>query len=379
MFTLKKTDRQSKARRGVLQTAHGTIQTPFFMPVGTNGTVKSMTVEGLHEIGAQIMLANTYHLYLRPGMDVMAKAGGLHGFAGWNKPMLTDSGGYQVFSLTKLRKLKEDGVEFRSHLDGSKHFFTPEKVLDIEKTIGADMIMPLDVCAPYPCSYKEAEESVELTTQWAKRSRAYFLDQKMDEQQKLFGIIQGAVYEDLRLRSAKEILDIGFDGYAIGGVSVGEPVEKMFETLDWVIPLLPENQPRYFMGIGLPDQIVKAVGEGIDMFDTVLPTRFGRHATAFTRKGRIILKNAEFISDFRPIDEQCPCKVCQQHTRSYIRHLASQGEITAFVLITYHNLFFYVTLMKEMRTAIEQDRFAEFEHNFLKEYKSELFQPSTPQ
>lgn len=373
MFKIVKTDNKTKARRGILTTAHGTIESPFFMPVGTTATVKSLTFEDLNEASAQIVLSNTYHLYLRPGMDVIEAAGGLHSFMGWNGPTLTDSGGYQVFSLTKLRKLTDEGVEFRSHLDGSPHFFTPEKVIDIERVLGADMIMPLDECAPYPCDRKQAEKSVERTTAWARRSKEHFLKTQSDEKKQfLFGIVQGATYQDLRERSAKEILAVGFDGYAIGGVSVGEPVTEMFKALDWVMPLLPEDQPRYLMGIGLPDQIVKAVGEGIDMFDTCIPTRYGRHATAFTKKGRMILSNAAFIKDFGPIDEACSCIVCRKYTRSYIRHLANLNELTALRLISYHNIHFYVNLMRDIRQAIEEDHYGQFQKEFFETYGSQL-------
>ncbi len=372
MFTLNKTDKNTKARRGVLKTAHGSIQTPFFMPVGTNGTVKSITFDHMREFEAQIVLSNTYHLYLRPGLEIMEAAGGLHGFMNWDKPILTDSGGYQVFSLAKLRKLREDGVEFQSHLDGSRHFFTPEKVIDIERVLGSDMIMPLDICAPYPCERKEAEISVNSTTAWAKRSRGYFLEKGYNDKQHLFGIIQGSVYKDLRKRSAREIMDIDFDGYAVGGVSVGEPVKDMFEALDWVAPLLPKDKPRYFMGIGMPDQIVKAVGEGIDMFDTCVPTRYGRHGAAFTHKGRINILNAANKKDFSPIDEQCACPVCKKHTRSYLRHLIKSRETTGLTLVSYHNLYFYINLMKEIRQVIEEDRYQSFQKEFLTNYGSEL-------
>ncbi|MCA9405020.1 MAG: tRNA guanosine(34) transglycosylase Tgt [Candidatus Omnitrophica bacterium] len=373
MFTLLKKEKTTKARLGLIKTDHGTIESPFFMPVGTNGTVKSLRFEDLESIGAQLMLANTYHLYLRPGCDILKEAGGLHGLSGWTKPILTDSGGYQVFSLSKLRKITDDGVKFRSHLDGSPLYFTPEKVMEIEQIIGSDMVMPLDECAPYPCDRKQAEGSVRRTTDWARRSKEHFLKLGMNKNQHLFGIVQGATYQDLREQSAKELLELDFEGYAIGGVSVGEPVEEMFKALDWVMPLLPEDRPRYFMGIGLPDQIVKAVGEGIDMFDCVLPTRFGRHATAFTRKGRKILRNAQFVNDPGPIDETCDCQVCRRYSRAYIRHLANLSEITGLTLITYHNLYFYVNLMKEIRTAIQEDRYEDFQNTFLKEYGSELY------
>ncbi len=356
-----------------MTTAHGSIETPFFMPVGTNGSVKTLELDELLEFNAQIVLSNTYHLFLRPGMEIMKLAGGLHSFMGWDGPILTDSGGYQVFSLSKLRKICDDGVEFRSHRDGSSHFFTPEKVIEIEQILGSDIMMPLDECAPYPCEKDHALISVKRTTQWAQRSKKYFLEnQKEDKKQHLFAIIQGATYKDLRERSAKELLDIGFDGYAIGGVSVGEPVPLMFETLDWVIPLLPKDKPRYFMGIGLPDQIVKAVGEGIDMFDTVIPTKYGRYGTAFTRKGRVVIRNAQYAKDFGPIEEGCPCRVCQKHSRAYIRHLVNINEIIGLKLISYHNVHFYVTLMQKIRKAIEEDQYQEFQKEFLTTYDSEL-------
>lgn len=376
MFQFIKKDKNTKARLGKIITAHGSIDSPFFMPVGTNGTVKTLSFESLLEFETQIILSNTYHLYLRPGLDVIGEAGGLHKFISWDKPMLTDSGGYQVFSLAKLRKLTDEGVEFRSHYDGSTQFFTPEKVIDIERVLGADMIMPLDECAPYPCDRAQAEKSVQRTTVWAKRSREHFIKTEKEKgRQFLFGIIQGATFKDLREQSARELIDIGFDGYAIGGVSVGEPVPIMFETLDWVMPLLPEDKPHYFMGIGLPDQIVKAVGDGIDMFDTCIPTRYGRHGSAFTSRGRVVLRNAAYIKDFGPIDNACSCRVCRKYTRSYIRHLLNSNEILGLKLVTYHNVYFYVNLMKQIRAAIAQDQYQEFQKEFLEKYESEL-QPS---
>lgn len=372
MFTLLKTDATTKARRGRIVTAHGVIESPFFMPVGTNGTVKSMTFEDVRAINAQIVLSNTYHLYLRPGTEIIEKAGGLHRFMNWERPILTDSGGYQIFSLTKFRKLSDNGVKFRSHLDGSTHVLTPEDVMRIQGILGSDLIMPLDVCAPYPCSRKEAEKSVTWTTQWAGRSKEYFNKNKTKYKQHLFGIIQGATFEDLRLRSVRDILDIGFDGYAVGGVSVGEPVKEMFASLTYVLAHLPQEKPRYFMGIGMPDQIVKAVGEGVDMFDCVIPTRYGRHGAAFTREGKINLNNAEFAADLSPIDDTCSCLCCRRHTRAYLRHLMNQNEITGLHLISYHNIHFYVNLMADIRRAIDGDRYESFEKDFLKEYKSEL-------
>jgi queuine tRNA-ribosyltransferase len=373
MFTLLKNDTRSKARRGQLKTDHGTIETPFFMPVGTNGSVKCLTWEDLNEIGAQIELSNTYHLFLRPGTDLIEEQGNLHAFMGWNKPVLTDSGGYQVFSLAKLRKITDEGVSFRSHVDGSEKFFSPEKVIEVEKIFGSDIMMPLDECAPYPCDYEEAKRSVQRTAIWAQRSYEHFHKiERKDYRQFIFGIIQGAVYQDLRERSARDILSIPFDGYAIGGVSVGEPVEEMFKTLDWVMPFMPKEKPRYFMGIGLPDQIVKAVGQGIDMFDTCLPTRFGRHGTAFTDAGRMIVLNAQYTDDFNPIGPDCECMVCKNYSRAYIRHLVKQREITGLRLITYHNVHYYINLMRRIRRAIEQDRFEEFEKDFLEKYNSPL-------
>ena len=373
MFQLIKQDKSTKARLGKITTAHGSIDSPFFMPVGTNGTVKTLSFESLLEFETQIVLSNTYHLYLRPGLDVISAAGGLHKFISWDRPVLTDSGGYQVFSLTKLRKLTDEGVEFQSHYDGSAQFFTPEKVIDIERVLGSDMIMPLDECAPYPCDRKQAERSVARTTAWAERSRKHFIKTEKEKgKQFLFGIVQGATFKDLREQSARELTDIGFDGYAIGGVSVGEPVPVMFETLDWVMPLLPADKPHYFMGIGLPDQIVKAVGEGIDMFDTCIPTRYGRHGSAFTSRGKIAVRNATYTKDFGPVDEACSCRVCKKYTRSYIRHLLNSNEILGLKLLTFHNVYFYVNLMKRIREAIAQDQYREFQREFLEKYESDL-------
>lgn len=373
MFELLKTDSKTKARRGVITTAHGEIQSPFFMPVGTNGTVRTLDCQDLHGFDNQIVLSNTYHLYLRPGMEIMEKAGGLHKFMSWNKPILTDSGGYQAFSLPKFRKFSDDGVEFQSHRDGSLHYFTPEKVVDIQKIIGSDIMMVLDECSPYPCEYKPAENGVKRTTHWARRARKYFLENpKKEFRQYQFGIVQGSIYEDLRKRSAEELLNIGFDGYAIGGVSVGETIEDMFHAIRWTVPLLPENQPRYLMGIGLPDQIVRAVGEGIDMFDCVLPTKLGRHGNAFTTTGKIIVSNSAFKDDFTPIDPECDCYVCKNYSRSYLRHLLNVEETAGLRLMSYHNVYFYVKLMAKIRQAIDEDRYFEFQKNFLTKYGSEL-------
>lgn len=373
-FQLISTDTKTKARRGQLTTAHGTIETPFFMPVGTNATVKGISSEQLKEMGSEVLLSNTYHVYLRPGLEVIRTFNNLHDFMRWDRPILTDSGGFQVFSLAQFRKIKNDGVEFRSHNDGSLHFFTPEKIIDIQQELGSDVAMLLDVCAPYPCDRKQAEESVYHTTRWARRSREHIdrLRSEKDNGALYFGIIQGAVYEDLRRQSAEEILKIGFDGYAIGGVSVGEPVPEMFSTIHWTEPLMPKDQPRYLMGIGLPDQIVKAVGEGIDMFDTVIPTRFGRHGAALTSRGKVILRNAEFIHDPKPLDEECDCFVCRKYTRGYIRHLSNTGEVLGLLFLSYHNVYFYVNLMKRIRAALDEGRFAEFQKEFFVKYGSEF-------
>lgn len=376
-FQIKQTNPHTKARRGILKTMHGEIQTPFFMPVGTNATVKTLGSEDLVGMGSEILLSNTYHLFIRPGMEVIKNAGGLHHFMNWQRPILTDSGGYQVFSLAKLRKIRDHGVEFQSHVDGLTHLFTPESVITIQHILGSDMMMPLDECAPYPCQRKEAEIALKRTTHWARRAKDFFLEESSKKNLSpagnrplLFGIVQGATYEDLRRRSAMEITEIGFDGYAIGGVSVGEPVELMFETLEWVEPFLPNDQPRYFMGIGMPDQIVKAVGMGMDMFDTCIPTRYGRNGTAFTSRGRLTIRNADYTLDKKPLDEHCLCFVCQKYSRSYIRHLLNTGEILGARLLSYHNVYFYVQLLARIRDAIEESRFVEFQKEFLSSYTS---------
>ncbi|HRZ40066.1 MAG TPA: tRNA guanosine(34) transglycosylase Tgt [Candidatus Omnitrophota bacterium] len=370
-FKIQKKCSTTKARLGSLKTAHGEIATPFFMPVGTHATVKGMCSDDLEQIGSQIVLSNTYHLYLRPGLDVIQASGGLHGFMNWKRPILTDSGGYQVFSLAKLRKITDEGVRFRSHLDGSAHLFTPEKVMDIQKVLGSDLMMPLDVCAPYPCSRKEAERSVEKTTSWARRTLEYYR-KNQQEHQILFGIVQGSVYDDLRKRSAEEITGVGFDAYAIGGVSVGEPVEEMFKAIECVEPFLPDKKPRYVMGIGMPDQIVKAVSCGIDMFDTCIPTRYGRHGSAFSRKGRFIITNMKYSADQKPVDEGCGCFVCKRYSRAYIRHLLRSSEILGLRLLSYHNVYFYIKLMQDIRHALAEDCFKDFMTNFLNEYYAQM-------
>lgn len=370
-FIIHTKDAKSKARRATLATAHGALETPFFMPVGTNATVKAVPFEDLLKMQVPIVLSNSYHLYLRPGMEVIQQSGGLHQFMKWDRPILTDSGGYQVFSLARLRKIKDEGVEFQSHFDGSLHFFTPEKVLEIEEILRADVIMPLDECVGYPCEQSRAKVASQRTTLWARRSKRFFLNSvSMGNGQLLFGIVQGASFKDLREHSAQEIVDIGFDGYAIGGISVGEPEEVMFETLDYVMPYLPEESPRYLMGIGLPDQIVMAVSRGVDMFDTCLPTRYGRYGTVFTRTGKLVIRNGAYAFDQRPLDDYCDCFVCRKYTRGYIRHLFNMGEILGLYLASYHNIYFYLRLMEQIRTAIEAGSFHEFQQEFLSCYNS---------
>ncbi len=369
-FNVEKTCQKTKARLGRLKTAHGELATPFFMPVGTNATVKGMCSADLEQMGSQIVLSNTYHLYLRPGLDVLQKSGGLHGFMDWKGPILTDSGGFQVFSLSKLRKITDEGVRFQSHLDGSSHMFTPEKVMDVQKVLGSDLMMPLDVCAPFPCSRKEAERSVEKTTLWAGRTLQYYRKNEQ-AQQMLFGIVQGSVYDDLRRRSAEEITGLGFDAYAIGGVSVGEPVTEMFHAIERVEPFLPGDKPRYVMGIGMPDQIVNAVSCGIDMFDTCIPTRYGRHGSAFSRRGRFIITNVGYAADQNPVDESCDCFVCRRYSKAYIRHLIRTNEILGLRLLSYHNVYFYIKLMAEIRAALAEGCFEEFRKEFLGKYQSQ--------
>ncbi len=372
-YTLIKNCPKTSARRGCVHTVHGDVQAPFFMPVGTKATVKTLSQEDLRTIGSEIELSNTYHLFLRPGCDIIQKAGGLHKFMSWERPILTDSGGYQVFSLTDWRKLSDAGVEFKSHLDGTKHFLTPEKVMEIESVLGSDMVMPLDECSPYPCEYAEAEQAVRRTTEWLKRTKEHFVKTGMNERgQRLFCIIQGSVYRDLRERSARELLSLDTDGCAIGGVSVGESVKEMFEVLQWVMPLMPLNKPRYFMGIGMPDQMVRAVGLGIDMFDTVIPTRYGRYGTCFTDRGQIVIRNGMYKEDFGPLDPECDCPTCKNYSRAYIRHLFNAGEVLGLRLAAYHNVYYYVNLLRRIREALDQGCYQEFMVNFLTTYNSDL-------
>jgi queuine tRNA-ribosyltransferase len=363
-------DKNSKARAGWFETDHGVVETPIFMPVGTQGSVKAVNQFYLEkEIKVQIVLSNTYHLYLRPGTEILEAAGGLHRFMNWQKPILTDSGGYQVFSLTELRKLKEDGVEFRSHLDGSKHFFTPEKVIQIQRSIGSDIMMVLDECAPYPCDYEYAKKSVQLTSNWAILNKKAFSESepKYGHKQFLFGIIQGSIYKDLRKKSAEDLLELDFDSYAIGGLAVGEPTELMYELVDYTTDLMPENRPRYLMGVGRPENILESVALGVDMFDCVMPTRNARNANVFTWNGTLSMRNAKYKDDFKPLDENCGCYTCRNFTRAYLRHLFVAEELLALELASVHNLYFYLELVRKAREKIIDGTFNEWKNQIVKQ------------
>lgn len=364
-FSVISKDVSSKARAGIFKTDHGVVETPAFMPVGTQGTVKAVNQEILEqEINAQIILSNTYHLYLRPGTEILEKAGGLHNFMNWKKPILTDSGGYQVYSLSSLRKLKEDGVEFRSHLDGSSHFFFPEKVIQIQRSIGSDIMMVLDECTPYPCDYEYAEKSTELTSRWAELNKEAFEKTKplYGHSQILFGIIQGSVYKDLREKSATDLKKLDFDGYAIGGLAVGEPAGEMYSITDFTTDLMPEDRPRYLMGVGRPENILDSIERGIDMFDCVMPTRNARHAVLFTSNGVLNLTNSHFKDDFEKLDVNCQCYTCRNYSRAYLRHLFNAGELLALELASIHNLHFYISLMSEARKNILDGSFKEWKN-----------------
>ena len=372
MFELLAQDPSLKARRGRLTTAHGAIDTPAFIPVGTQGSVKATSPRELRELDAQIVLGNTYHLFVRPGLDVIKHFGGLHKFMNWDGPILTDSGGYQIFSLSKLRKITEEGVHFQNHVDGTPAFISPEIAMEIQAALGSDIAMVLDECAPYPCEYDYAARSAEMTTRWAKRCKSEFeiRNSKFEIKRQLFGIVQGATFDDLRKSSAQAIVDLSFDGYAIGGVSVGEPQDEMMRAVESAEPALPEHKPRYAMGLGTPPQLLEMIARGIDMFDCVLPTRLARNGTAFTATGTINLKNAEFILDKRPIEEDCTCPTCREFARGYIRHLVKAEEILGLRLITLHNLHFYLDLMKRARAEIENGTFDEFRKRFVSNYKT---------
>ncbi|SDZ15961.1 queuine tRNA-ribosyltransferase [Proteiniborus ethanoligenes] len=364
-YELIKEDRDSKARLGKIYTPHGVIETPIFMPVGTRATVKAMTPEELKDLGAQIILGNTYHLYLKPGHELIEEAGGLHKFMNWDRPILTDSGGFQVFSLGDLRKITEEGVEFRSHIDGSKHFISPEKSIQIQNSLGSDIIMAFDECAPYPSDWDYVKKSLERTTRWAKRCKDANAN---PDTQALFGIIQGGMYRDLREQSAKEIIDLDFPGYAVGGLSVGEPADLMCEMLDYTVPLLPKEKPRYLMGVGSPDYLFEAVIRGIDMADCVLPTRIARNGTVLTSQGKLVIRNATYSRDFTSLDPECDCYTCKNYSRAYIRHLFNVNEILGSRLATIHNLYFLIKLMENIREAIKEDRLLQYREEFYKKY-----------
>ncbi len=372
MFKIIAKDKQTKARAGELTTPHGVLKTPLFFPVATQATVKTLSNEDVKACGAQAVLSNTYHLYLRPGMDILKKAGGLHKFMGWERPILTDSGGYQVFSLATLMKVKEEGVEFQSHLDGSKHFLSPEDVVMLQVGFGSDIIMPLDECVHYPAEKDYARSSLMLTTDWAARSKKEFNHglSTIGYRPLLFGIAQGATYLDLRKEAVEKLVDIGFDGYAVGGVSVGEPDELVGEIGQYALGLLPEEAPHYLMGVGTPTDIIEAVSEGADMFDCVMPTRNGRNGTAFTKCGKIVLRNAVYTDDFRVIEEGCGCLTCKGgYTRAYIRHLIGASEILGLRLVSLHNVYFYVKLMEDIRSAVVNGSFGKFKEAFLRSYR----------
>ena len=363
-FELIKTCKQSGARLGILHTPHGDIPTPIYMPVGTQATVKAMTPHEMESLGTKIMLSNTYHLHLRPGEDIVQEAGGLHKFMSWDHPILTDSGGFQVFSLAGLRKITEEGAAFRSHLDGSKRFISPEKSMDIQQALGADIAMAFDVCSPYPCDHKTAEEAMHRTHRWAERCKKHHTRQD----QALFGIIQGAFYDDLRIESAKVLTDMDFPGYGIGGLSVGEPKPIMYDMLEKIEPYMPKHKPRYLMGVGTPDCFLEGVLRGVDMFDCVLATRIARNGTVFTRNGRLVVRNAAYARDFEPLEEGCDCYACKNFSRAYIRHLIKAEEITGARLTSIHNLRFLLRMMEEIRQAIMEDRFLDYRREFYERY-----------
>ncbi|MDD6919951.1 MAG: tRNA guanosine(34) transglycosylase Tgt [Eubacteriales bacterium] len=364
-YKYKKTDKNSKARLGEVSTPHGVIQTPVFMPVGTAAAVKAMRPEQVEEMGAEIILSNTYHLYLRPGHEIVKEAGGLHKFMNWNKPILTDSGGFQVFSLGAMRKISEEGVDFRSFINGSKHFLSPEKSMEIQNALGSDIIMAFDECTPAKADWDYAKQSMERTTRWLKRCKDYH---KNTEKQSLFGIMQGGLFEDLRRESAKQIVDLDLPGYAIGGLSVGETKDEMCQVLDYAVDLLPFDKPRYLMGVGTPDYLFEGVERGLDMFDCVLPTRIARHGTAMTSVGNINIKNAKYERDFTPLDHECDCYTCRNYSRAYIRHMFKAGEIMSHMLLTNHNLHFLIKTMEKIRQSIQEDRFLEYKEEFYNKF-----------
>ncbi len=362
-FKLIKKD--GKARRGEITTKHGTIQTPVFMPVGTAATVKAMKPEAVANLGAEIILGNTYHLFLRPGSKIVKQAGGLHKFMNWSRPILTDSGGFQVFSLGDLRKITEEGVQFASFIDGSRHMLGPESSIEVQQDLGSDIMMAFDECAPYPADREYVKPSMERTTRWLARCKDAWTNR---EEQALFGIMQGGMYQDLREKSARDIVDMDLPGYAIGGLSVGEPKELMCSVLDYCVDYLPENKPRYLMGVGTPDYLFEGVARGVDMFDCVLPTRIARHGVAMTSHGNLNIKNAKFERDFEPLDPECNCYVCRNYSRAYLRHLFKSGEMLSSMLLSEHNLHFLVSTMANIRRSIEEDRFEQYKEDFYRKY-----------
>ncbi|RZW27399.1 MAG: tRNA guanosine(34) transglycosylase Tgt [Desulfobulbaceae bacterium] len=367
LFSTLRRSSECRARRGELSTAHGMVQTPVFMPVGTQATVKAVTVENLRELGAQIILGNTYHLFIRPGHEMIERFGGLHGFMNWNRPILTDSGGFQIFSLKELATITEAGATFRSHLDGSKKFISPEDAVAVQEALGSDIMMCLDTCIPYPADRKRTEDATALTGRWARRCR----EAHRNKEQMLFGITQGGMFADLRQQSAETLIEIGFDGYAIGGLSVGESKDQMYDMTEATVAHLPEEQPVYLMGVGTPEDLVEGVRRGVDMFDCVMPTRNARNGMLFTSNGKVVIKNSRYREDPAPIDERCRCYTCSNYSRAYLRHLFVSREILAYHLNTIHNLHFYVKLMQEIREAIEMDCFESFRNDFYGRLESE--------
>jgi len=369
MFKIMKEEPATSARLGRFETERGGFSTPVFMPVGTLGSVKAVSTIELKEIGYEIMLGNTYHLYLRPGLEIIKHFGGLHRFINWQGSILTDSGGYQVFSLNALRKIKKEGVEFRSHIDGSKHLFTPEKVIEYQSIFQSDIAMVLDVCPPYPCDYKEVKEAVKLTTEWAKKS----IEKARKINMKVFGIVQGGIYDDLRRASAESLVALDFDGYAIGGLGIGESKETMWSIVDEVVKILPKDKPRYLMGIGKPEDFIEGIKRGIDMFDCVVPTRNARNGTLYTIKGRVLIKKEKYKFDDRPIDEDCQCFTCRNYSRAYLRHLFTTGEVLSLKLNTIHNLYYYFSLIKNIRKAIIDEKLIEYMVKFYEFQKEEEY------
>ena len=364
-YRLIKKDKRTGARLGEIITPHGTFPTPMFMPVGTLATVKSIAPEELEEMGASIVLSNTYHLWLRPGEDIVEEAGGLHKFMNWDKGILTDSGGFQVFSLSDMRRIEEEGVHFRNHLNGSKMFLSPEKAINIQNKLGPDIMMSFDECPPFDESYDYVKKSIERTSRWAERGLKAHAN---PDRQGLFGIIQGAGFKDLRQQSARDLVSMDFPGYSIGGLSVGEPKSEMNRVLEFTTPLIPEDKPRYLMGVGTPDSFFDAVIRGVDMFDCVLPTRIARNGTCMTHKGRVVIKNAKYERDFGPLDDQCNCYTCRNYSRAYIRHLFKADETFGMRLTSYHNLYFLLEVMRKIRQAILDDNLLEYREAFMEEY-----------